>query len=804
MTLLAQCDKRKLGFGFALWLLMSFYFGANFAPWHLSAEVTTDAPDVAQLFISKNGAWNEAESLTRPMVAGPNAIAFTLPQLWPGSVVRFDPGQRSITYRIARLHWTHGGLTFNVPLDRVSNPRTTVCHLFNSTELRIGCTDSDSQLIVPSPDPGWMLASFATLLAIPLLCLLPLLWLACRLAPTRTAGVFVASCAAIYVLVTLLHGPSLPLYDDWRYLYPGPFDLVDGTNWQWLTVVGNDTYFLTNQLIDFTVLKLTNVDFYWLRAVALALLLLQLVLQYRILTRATGISSTVGAIAIALQLWSLASDGYWGTTAVAYQQFLPTFFGTCSLAVLVGKNASLRRIGACALLVFFCVASGLSYISGGLLMLSLGTACVLFGQRQAQAPASEIYRAGWLLALLGTALLILQIVLVNHQQGSLLQHNHAVESVYPTDHRFWLFFIALFGRALGYTGTYAPIDACLTFLFVFPATLFFLRRFLPKGTADEQESTPWWKLLSVYAGIGGVSYAVAVAFGRAGFIPADATTASAIAMGKMRFHYWPIAAMVPYVWLGWAEIAKRLRGGRAIQSIAAVLLLVPKSTIAFAHDYYVSGVKDFSLTGAACIVNHIGDAETQRPIVCTALTSAPLNLRPVIDRLRARHSPLYAELMLAGGNNDKTTGINIALHPLSTIATTTPAVESYSGRIPEKIGNAQCALDGINGQPSAQVKQVSTGSTVNFFGWAGNGHGGLPIQPRLVLRGTQASYSAPFAVDFARPDVAKTLNSGGLKQSGFNLTIQLDGVAPDDYALYTIDSTDPAAACDLHREITVR
>lgn len=652
MTKRIRLEIRKIGFGFVLWLLLSFYIAANFAPWQLAADVTTDGADVAQLFYSKNGAWNEVESLTRPLGAGSNALTFTLPLLWPGEAVRFDPGQRPVPYRIARLRWIHGGLTMDVPFDRVHDPRSTGCNLSKTTALLMHCSDNDSQLIIPAPDFGWMIASCITLLALPLFSLLPLLWLARRLAPTRTAGVFLALCASCYVFVTLVHGPILPLYDDWRYLYPGPFDLVDGDNWQWLTVVGNDTYFLTNQLIDFVVLKLSNADFFWVRIVALALLLLQLALQYRVLTRAVNNDSIVGGIAVALAVWSLASDGFWGGTAVAYQQFLPTLFATCSLAVLLAKDFSLRRIGLCGLLILFSVASGLSYISGGLMVLCLGICCLLFGTRRAQATDSGIYRAGWLLAGLGTALLLLQIALVNHHQGSLLEHNHAVASVYPTDRRFWLFFIALFGRALGYTGTFAPLDVGLTFLFIAPAIFLTIQRlFFARPVADAAAST-WWRLLPVFAGIGGASYAMAVAFGRSGFISVDATTVSALAMGKMRFHYWPIAAMVPYVWLGWVELAKQMRFGRSIQAVAALILLIPKSTTAFAHDYYVSSAKDASRTGAACVASLIHDLESNRPIICTTLTGVPLNLSPVITRLRARHSPVYFELMREAESKD--------------------------------------------------------------------------------------------------------------------------------------------------------
>lgn len=644
-------ERHKIGFGLALWFLMSFYIAANFAPWQLSAEVTSDAADMAQLFYSADGAWNEPESMARPLAAGANAVTFTLPLLLPGKTVRFDPGQRPTTYRIERLRWMHGGLTIGVPPELVHNPRDPVCRIASAHPMRVSCSDNDSQLIIPAPDPGWVVASFVTLFALPILTFMPFLWLAARLSPPRIAGVFLTLCGCIYVFITLFHGPILPLYDDWRYLYPGPFDLVDGDNWKWLTVVGNDTYFLTNQLIDFVVLKMSNVDFYWLRIVALALLILHLVLQYRILSRVAGTHGFIAGIAIALCLLSLASDGFWGTTAVAYQQFLPTFFATCTLTVLLRKNAFPPRTSPYIVLALFCAASGLAYISGGLMMLALGAAGIVYGSRESNANGLDLHRAGWWIAMLGAAFLLLQILLVNHHQGSLLQHNHAVASVFPTDHRFWIFFFALFGRAVGYTGTSAFVDMLFALLFVFPGLLFAYQHFFSRSRFDAADTNRIWRMLATYAGLGAVSYAAAVAFGRAGFIQPEASASAAVALAKMRFHYWPIAAMVPYVWLGWAEIAKPLQAGRAIRVVAALLLIAPKSTIAFAHEYFVSSVKDVSLTGAACVVEHLADVNSNRPVVCTSLTAAPLDIGPVIARLRTRQSPLYSELTRGQGRS---------------------------------------------------------------------------------------------------------------------------------------------------------
>ena len=72
-----------------------------------------------------------------------------------------------------------------------------------------------------------------------------------------------------------------------------------------------------------------------------------------------------------------------------------------------------------------------------------------------------------------------------------------------------------------------------------------------------------------------------------------------------------------------------------------------------------------------------------------------------------------------------------------------------------------------------------------------------------MLKGTQ-SYSAPINIGIARPDVAASLNSPGLENSGFTLDFSLMNVATGNYAAYVADPANPQAACDLKYSFTVQ
>jgi hypothetical protein len=295
-------------------------------------------------------------------------------------------------------------------------------------------------------------------------------------------------------------------------------------------------------------------------------------------------------------------------------------------------------------LIACCLASGLSYISGGVLLASLGIAALVVYRRD----SSALMRAGLLVLALGVALFVVQFALVTIQQGSLIEHSHRAETVFPTDRRFWIFFVALFGRALGYRGQFVAVDALCAVLVLAPAVVIGLREL--RGSRADLNVPRFWSLLALYAGLGAATYAAVVAFGRAGFAPDTAATSVFTSMGKTRFHFWPIAAMIPYAWLGWVACADRWPryAARAVTAAAAVLLITPKSMTALDNASRLRDIAGMEREGARCVVAHLGDLEAGRPVVCKALTSLPADIAPTLRMLRDRHAAMYAQLLTEG------------------------------------------------------------------------------------------------------------------------------------------------------------
>jgi len=637
----------------ALWLLATFFIDANFTSTELVAEITTDAADVARVYFSPESQWDFQQSSGAALNPGWNRAAFAGPFFNPGAVVRLAPGDRAATYRIHTVYWLRGGVPHAVRLDALINPHADINHSTIAADaLVLTAQARAAQLIVPAPGLAWQLGSLLLPIGLPLIGL-ALVRIALRrnADPMRMSAIALGACATFYVAYYLAYQSRLPHYDDWRYLYPTPYSLVDG-GWHWLTVVSNDTYYLTNQLIDYIVLRVSNVSFFWVRAVALGVLVLQLSAQYLVIQRVTGTERFVGAVAIALGIWSLASGAYWGATAVGYQQSLPTLFATLCLLCFIARDGSFNPRFSLPVIVACCLAAGLAYISGSLLILALGVACLLAAQRLRPLWSDPPARVGFLLCALGAVLLVLQVTLVWRQQGSLLAHNHAsAPSVYPNDRRFWLFFCAQFGRALGYTGGSVFVDIACAALALGPGILLGGATLSPKLNGSGASRSQPWTLLAIYAAAGAATYAAIVAFGRAGFVAGDADVQTIVATAKSRFHFWPVAAMLPYSWLGWVEATKNLPNGAAgkVRTAAAVLMLLPKSPSAFDQTDYLRVVDTMSKTGAHCVVEHLADIQANQPVVCGIMTGELRDLGPTLRMLQARHASLYQALMEDGG-----------------------------------------------------------------------------------------------------------------------------------------------------------
>ncbi|MEP6483252.1 MAG: hypothetical protein ABJB01_02300 [Rudaea sp.] len=632
-----------------LWVLAAIYFFANTGHVELHVTLNVDDDDVVQTFYSRNAQWNENESIKTAVAKGRNDVVVSIPALLIGDFVRFDPGQKRGSFRLSNAYWLAG--TSHVPIvyQSIINSHPMASDLSSSdNESIVVARDNDPQLGIPTPPLFYRAAKLLKTGALLFVTFALLLAAVARRVSLRSiAAATIAVCGILYFYTCASIGPRLPLFDDWRYLLPGQFNLIDG--WGWLRAVGNDTYFLTNQVFDFLVLKITNVDFFALRLAAVGLLLLQLGLQIRLIFLTTNSRPLIGAIAIASCIASLSAGAYWSNATIAYQQALPTLFGTVLLYLLARGEPKRLHPGIVATILVCSLASGLAYISGGVLLASLGFAglVVYMGRSRTLAAESLIVLIG------GLALFILQFALVSIQQGSLLEHSHRAETVFPNDRRFWVFFFALFGRALGYGGLHLPIDVLCALVVLAPAAILAF----PRIRSDRDESPQEvWSLFAIYAGVGSATYAAIVAFGRGGFAPADADVTLFTSMGKNRFHFWPIAAMIPYAWLGWAACFDRWsRRYAQIAGIAAALLLVtPKSLSLLDNASRQRAVADIEREGARCVARHIADANAARPVICVALTVGLNDIGPTLMRLRDRNATVYRQLIDEGYSADNT------------------------------------------------------------------------------------------------------------------------------------------------------
>ncbi len=636
-----------------LWLLGTFYFVANTGQVELHISIESEDADLAQTFYSRNGQWNETDSIKTVLVKGVNDITVPLPGLFIGDTVRFDPGQKPGVFRLMNAYWSAGAARVPIAYRTIVNGHPLASDISSTdTDSRVTARDDDPQLIVPTPSLRIRATDFALTALLSFVALVALLAAVRRRAALPTVAVaMIACCGVLYFYTCASMGPRLPLFDDWRYVLPGRFNIIDG--WSWLGAVGNDTYFLTNQLFDFVVLKLTDDDFFMLRLTSVGLLLLQIALQMRIVFGVTRARPLVGAIAIAASLASLSAGAYWSNAAIAYQQALPTLFGTILLSFFMRPEDSRFGMWATVALIACCLASGLAYISGGALLASLGiSAFVIYARR-----SPSLTRASLLVLGAGVSLFVVQFLLVTLQQGSLLEHSHHAETVYPWDHRFWIFFVALFGRALGYGGPYIALDALCAAVVLTPAVVIALREL--RGSRVNSITPRFWTLLALYAGIGSATYAALVAFGRAGFAPITADAGVFTTMGKTRFHFWPIAAMLPYAWLGWMACVDRWprHMARGVAACAALLLVVPKSVSLLDNATRQRETADIERQGARCVVAQLDEAKAGRPVVCPALTIGPNDIGPTLLKLRDGHSAIYGRLL------DEGAGVGHAITP---------------------------------------------------------------------------------------------------------------------------------------------
>lgn len=116
-----------------------------------------------------------------------------------------------------------------------------------------------------------------------------------------------------------------------------------------------------------------------------------------------------------------------------------------------------------------------------------------------------------------------------------------------------------------------------------------------------------------------------------------------------------------------------------------------------------------------------------------------------------------------------------------------------------------CALDKINSQRAAQqVVNLESGANARFVGWVSDPSRRVPTTFKIVLKGPADSYGADAKADRQRPDVARSLKSEALANSGYNSVVSLAGVVPGEYEVgLMMDAGGKQAYCRTPAKVLV-
>lgn len=124
---------------------------------------------------------------------------------------------------------------------------------------------------------------------------------------------------------------------------------------------------------------------------------------------------------------------------------------------------------------------------------------------------------------------------------------------------------------------------------------------------------------------------------------------------------------------------------------------------------------------------------------------------------------------------------------------------------PAAMVRVACALDKINSQRAAQqTVNLESGADARFVGWVSDPSRRVPATFKIVLKGPADSYGADAKADRPRPDVARSLKSEALANSGYNSVVSLAGVVPGEYEVgLMMDAGGKQAYCRTPAKVLV-
>lgn len=618
------------------------YLTISAKPTWLFIDLASEAPGVAWIFVKPATVAEIAVSHDYPVREGTSRLAFRVSALEDVGDLLFEPGDAN-RYEVLRLRWHSGFVDREASLEDIRASSGSI--KLDGNKLVAQTNGSTIQLTIPRLSTVTLQLAALSVYGPATLLFGLLTWLAYRrrIGPIGLATTYVAAIALVYSYFCLHMGAQLPVYDDWRYVLPGPLSLING-QWNWLLATGNDTYFLTGQIIDYVCLALFNVDFMPIRWVALGLLMLNVWWVRRTVIIIGDGERKVVAIAIMLCAWSFVGGRLWGGTAMAYHQALPTLFSSLMLLYLIGPAGNLRQRYRYAILLAAAVASGLAYISGGMMVIAMALSAMFVGFAGRDGEGFRALRnSGVCLLIAGVALMAFQLSMVGHYQGSLVEHNHAAASVYPNDQRFWLSVIAQFGMAMGYSGTSLSLNAALAFTALLPGLAIAVRVIL-RWRDGQMIERPGLILAVLYATVAASIYAGVVAFGRAGFIEAGEAAIDVIAVAKARLHSWPISALLPFFFLGWVEATRNWDRRRLVPVSMAIAFLVPKSTWPLDMVRNLDPLAAKSINGGYCIAEKLSN--NANSVICPDASGNNADLASGLQNMKSMDAKLIRDIRL--------------------------------------------------------------------------------------------------------------------------------------------------------------
>ncbi|GEM_PF-5387444 len=429
-----------------------------------------------------------------------------------------------------------------------------------------------------------------------------------------------------FVLWYAASGPTMPFWDDWRYFLKNSMNAFGAGKWIY---VGNDTLTIAT-FFDVTIFKAVNFNFAFARYLSLVWLLFYLF--FAVFALRLVYEGYARAAATLLLMMPLSINGYWDDgTYIAYHQGLPVVFAVVSfylvMSALRKSEASLLGTLVVALL---SVVSGLTYISGFIPVLGLGAALLMgaFLEAEGESFKKKLRRLGVFLILLALGVLAIQFFMVSTAQGSLLEKSHASSVVTPFDARFWIFFLGVIGKGVGFRGTAIWFDALIAVVLFSPMAVIGYQIVLEKKSLKGAPQHDLLLITYVYSSVIILMYAAMVSYGRGGLLPVHDYHSASI-VSKARFHHWWVSALAPF-WISglvWVFLSKfRLRFFSIFLFLTVALCLLKFCDLGlWGYEKVFSYQKNRELNGIACVRDNIDRKE----ILCRDFY--PSNIKYAID-----------------------------------------------------------------------------------------------------------------------------------------------------------------------------